>query len=445
MNAGIMKIVNIGLIALILLSMMYIPSAIVLTGGKEDHGQHRSRTNTTIQSTVTSSSIFSTTTTTILTQTQERARVLSKSYRVEINASLSYDKAILLAYNVRNVSYPIIEWGIKYNVSIARTILRTGDYFLNLSKREASMNKTTAAVHAVVAAIHYSHAPIIAYPILSISLKQYAQQYNHSFTLVIKCIINKSIELKQILLEAKKIYVEQGYTLPPDFMNKTTYIEQQINSTIKLLEENNTVYAYRQAMRTYHDLIVLYGELIKGVFAEALGINPKEHVSERLLVKKVPVRELDIVLNKLPEHIREKIAEKITNKEHVCWKEFEKTMLKVTSEYREKVKEKIIGNVVGMIVSVIIKASQLQNETGKAIREWRIQNQLMNTIRLRKYVGDLVKNVTKNYNLTGIQLLEKCLQILSERITKTTGVEVDLRHVFDSMIKIHITHHMHKK
>ena len=445
MNEGMMKIVNIGLIVLILLSIMYLPSAIVLTGGKEDHGQHRSRTNTTIQNTITSSTTSSTTTTITPTQTQEQTRALSESYRVEINASLPYDKAILLAYNVRNVSYPIIEWGIKYNVSIARTILRTGDYFLNLSKREASMNKTPAAVHAVVAAIHYSHAPIIAYPVLSTSLKQYAQQYNYSFTLVIKCIINKSIELKQILLEAKKIYVELGYTLPPDFMNKTTYIEQQINSTIKLLEENNTVYAYKQAMRTYHDLVVLYGELIKGVFAEALGINPTEHVSDRLLVKKVSVRELDIVLNKLPQHIREKIAEKIMNKEHVCWKEFEKTMLKVTSEYREKVKEKIIGNVVGMIVSVIIKASQLQNETGKAIREWRIQNQLMNTIRLREYIGDLVKNVTENYNLTGIQLLEKCLQILSERITKATGVEVDLEHIFESMIKIHITHHMHKK
>ena len=438
MNASIMRIANIGLIALILLSIMYLPSAIVLTGGKEDHGQHGSRTNTTIQNTITSSI-------TTPTQTREQTPSLSKSYRVEINVSLSYDKAILLAYNVRNVSYPIIEWGIEYNVSIARTILRTGDYFLNLSKREASINKTTAAVHAVVAAIHYSHAPIIAYPVLSASLKQYAQQYNYSFTLVIKCIINKSIELKQILLEAKKIYVELGYTLPPDFMNKTAYIEQQINSTIKLLEENYTVYAYRQAMRTYHDLVVLYGELIKGVFAEVLGVNPKEHVSDRLLVKKVSVRELNIVLNKLPKHIREKIAEKIMNKEHVCWKEFEKTVLKVASEYREKVKEKIIGNVVGIILSIVVRASQFPNETGKAIREWRIQNQLMNTIRLREYIGDLVKNVTENYNLTGIQLLEKCLQILSERITRATGVEVDLEHIFESMIKIHITHHIHKR
>ncbi len=445
MKAGLIKIMNVGLIVLILLSIMYLPSSIVLTGGKEDHGQHRSRTTTITQNTTSISTVSSTTTTVSPTQTQEQTRALSESYRVEINASLSYDKAILLAYNVRNVSYPIIEWGIKYNVSIAKAILKTGDYFLNLSKREALINKTTATVHAVVAAIHYSHAPIIAYPVLSTSLKQYAQEYNYSFTLVIKCIINKSLELKQILLEAKKIYVELGYTLPPDFTDKIAYIEHQINNTIKLLEENNTVYAYKQAMRTYHDLVVLYGELIKGIFAEALGINPTEHVSERLLVKKVPVREIDIVLNKLPRHIREKIAKKIMNKERVCWKEFEKTMLKVTSEYREKVKEKIIGNIVGIIVSVIIKASQLQNETGKAIREWRIQNQLMNAIRLREYIGDLVKNVTKNYNLTGIQLLEKCLQILSERITKSTGVEVDLEHIFKSMIKIHITHHVHKK
>ncbi|MCD6301768.1 MAG: hypothetical protein J7L82_06865 [Staphylothermus sp.] len=421
MYHGLFKIMNIGLIALILLSIIYVPSAtIVITADRENQTSNVLEDNDGGDNASNE------------TESEE-------DIGIEINARIPYDRAIQLAYDVRNVSYPIIEWGMNHNVTIAETILRVGDSFLNRSKSEAAMNKTPAAIHAMVAAIHYSHAPVIAYPVLSTSMKQYAGQHNYTSELITECIINKSKELKEVLLQAVGNYTNLGYELPEGFEDEISIIEQQINEAEELLGNGNVTEAHRQAMRIYHDLVVLYAKLIKAVFAETIGINSTERVTPNILRGKALGRELNFILDKLPEHVREKVVEKLKNKEHVHWKEFMGTILEVTNQYREQIREKVMERIVGIIFSVVMRASQLPGDTGKVIMQWRLKNHLMDALSLRSYIVELVKNVTKeNEDLTGIELLKECLRELSEKISLEMGVEVDLEQVLDSMIKMHI-------
>ncbi|RLG90300.1 MAG: hypothetical protein DRO16_02440 [Thermoprotei archaeon] len=473
MYYGLIKIMNIGLIALILLSIIYVPSVIVFTHGPGGQGTTTpSITNTNTPSTTTTkpsptatestttTSIPSTTTvpptpeTTVTTSPEQTTTTTTSEQseedevnetdngevRIKINVSISYDMAIKLAYDVRNVSYPIIQWGREHNVSIAETILRVGDSFLERAENEAAMNKTPAAVHAMVAAIHYSHAPIIAYPVLAITMKQYVGHGNYTLKLMAECVINKSKELKGVLLEAADIYTDLGYELPDGFEEEISVIEQQISSVEELLGKGNVTEAYRQAMRIYHDLVVLYGKLIKAIITITLKIEPTGRVTTKLIQRKTPVKELDIVINKLPQHIREKVAEKLRNKEHIHWKELMGTISEVAKQYREQIREKVMERIVGIIFSVIMRASHIPNDTGKAIMKWRMKNHLMSAPSLRSYIVELVKNVTKeNENLTSIELLKECLHILSEKISVETGIEINLEQILESMIKIYIT------
>ncbi|MEM1877685.1 MAG: hypothetical protein QW669_02300, partial [Desulfurococcaceae archaeon] len=58
------------------------------------------------------------------------------------------EQLIDLAYTVRNVTKPIIDWSLRYNSTLAARIVANGDYFLNLAINET--NETLAKTYAFV-------------------------------------------------------------------------------------------------------------------------------------------------------------------------------------------------------------------------------------------------------------------------------------------------------
>ncbi|WFO74858.1 hypothetical protein J4526_07245 [Desulfurococcaceae archaeon MEX13E-LK6-19] len=365
--------------------------------------------------------------------------------------NLTFDEAVALAWTVRNETYPLFIWAnnylSEYNITIAEKLLERGDYFLEKAYNLSETNETLATGYAFVAALFYGRAPVTAYIVLGKTIRENLGTNNTLTNESVIAVIEKATELKGLLDNATKVAEDYNVTVPDIVFLLEAKGVSELNLSQQLLEEGYLGLALRSAIRGYHLFVRAYGVLIKATFAYYLGIDITvvHRLSQKITTQRVDVQErVQKVLERLPEHVREKIMERWRERRELGPEAIKEAVRQVVCEYKAKLKNISIEQTTRILVRVIIVARALPGDTGLAIQQWMRAKGLVTPKQIYNYIKVLVNKTCEEYNVTGILLINKTLEVLSQEIKNTTGIEVDLVHVFYVLIVVHVaTHHKH--
>jgi hypothetical protein len=254
----------------------------------------------------------------------------------------SFEDVLKLAYTIRNITYPLYEWEIKYNTTVANVSLRLGDKFLEKALNISSEHPRTAMVYAFVAAIHYAHAPAYANPVLGRVIRINLGENNTITNNTVVAVIDTSKELRSILVGAIDYASSKGYntTIPEKIM---TWADERLDNATKELESGNITRAFHLAVSAYHGYVRSYSALVKIVFADFTK-SLVENITSTLVEQRTPISKR--VLDVLPVGIREMVKEKLEAGEYKTIKdivghvknETKRTMEQIWEREKEQLK-----------------------------------------------------------------------------------------------------------
>jgi len=344
---------------------------------------------------------------------------------------IAFTEALDLAYTMRNLTYSLLMWEIENNVQVANVSLTRGDFFLGKAIELGENNTQRAIVFAIVATIHYSHAPAFANPVLAKIIPPTLDE-NGTFTnATVEAVLNKAVELKGLLEEAI-VQVEEWNLTVPQLVY--WHIERGDNLTAMAEEllETNLTESFWHAVRGYRAYIRGFAVLVKSVFAQKIGLvaSDYEGLSNRLIVPRGLKPHLLIVSEKLPAEIRERIRGKIEAGEIRNFKELAQYVRNEATQLRERYRAMQIDAVAKILVDYIIK---LEYKYPVVMRAWRINNGIRNVTELYQYCRQLVEEVSNETGSTGLKLLYLSLyrfQLVLHEFQ--LELRMDIRSMFES-------------
>ncbi|MEL9908678.1 MAG: hypothetical protein QXP97_02745 [Desulfurococcus sp.] len=329
---------------------------------------------------------------------------------------ISVDDALNLAYMMRNITYELFMWEINHNVSVANVTLNLGDKFLDKALELKDNASRRAVVFAVVAAIHYGHAPSFANPVLARVIYSSLGENNTVTDRTVNAVITASNELKSILLNAT------NYAESKNFNTTLTYywISKGDNLTSlaqQYLGEGNVTTAFRHAIAGYKAYIRAYSTLVKTVFTQYLRdlgiIRGRSFIPPGLL-------------DKLPLELRSEIKARVENGEIKSIRDVVGEVRKEIQNRTEMWKEREYVQIANILASALVKLSKHPALT-----------RVMMGKQLRDYCYELVKEVASRTNATGLQLLQLSLQELQNRVQGGLNIQQEFQ---GSVVKIRMKH-----
>lgn len=342
----------------------------------------------------------------------------------------SKEQLIDLAYTIRNITLPILNWSMSYNSTLATRILQNGDRFLNLALNET--NETLAKTYAFVAAITYSHAPVTAYQVLA---KVIRAEGELDWEIRVKKFYNLTVEFRSVTGNVVSIAKEFNVTIPKAVEAKLIIADGLINTTRELIEREFYRHAFRLLMRAYHMLVSTNSVVIRATFVQKLSLNvpPEEPISGRLYRWRVRKEILERICDRLPRDLGEKLKEKIRRGEIRNWRELREEARRMIQEYRSYAEEKAVEIVVRILLE-LIRVARFNPETRNAVNSWLntkgfLSNGRINESALKGYLTELVVNVKNEKNVSGINLLvESTVRLQNE-------IGVDLLSLLQRMVR----------
>jgi len=310
--------------------------------------------------------------------------------------AVRFEEAVNLAYTIRNLTYELFQWEIGYNVTAANVTLNLGDRFLERALELKDNNTRRAIVFAVVAAIHYGHAPAFTHPVLARVVYGNLGENNTITAGTVNAILSASSRLKSILLNAVDYASSNNYntTLVTNIISKGDNLTQTAQ---QYLDEGNTTLAFRYAVAGYRTYVRAYSTLVKTVFAQYLK-------SLDLIKPKKPWIPIGL-LEKLPAEVRSEIKARIESGEL-------KSIRDVVGEVRKEIqarmeirKEMEYRQIANIMASALVRLS-----------DHPVLTRLLLGKQLRDYCYEIVKEVAQRTNATGLQLLQLSLQELQNRL-----------------------------
>ncbi|MET1160859.1 MAG: hypothetical protein ABWW65_07855 [Thermoprotei archaeon] len=373
-----------------------------------------------------------------------------------INETLTFEEILDLAYTVRNISMPILNWSLEHNITLARNIIRLGDKFLERALNISETNATRAKAYAMVAAIIYGHAPVTAYPVLARTIREHVG-VNHTIKdETVWAVYNKTVELKQVLQDAIDTALSLNITVPPQVDVLIAIGDGLLNTSKALLDKEYINKAFGFAVRAYHTYVRAYGVLIKSVFIEKLrlGARPEEPLTHRLCMRKLDEKVIGKILEKLPRHVREKVWEKIKRREIKTWKELEKAIREEVKKFRERLMEESVRVVADVLTALVLHVAYRLppgNETHDAVWTWLVDHgftkgfghaRVIDIRELRDYMLEFVRSVSTQYNVMGIELLLKAAEELESEIEAEVGTDIHLASILETHVLVHVSTHI---
>ncbi|MEM1790258.1 MAG: hypothetical protein QXT47_02770 [Desulfurococcaceae archaeon] len=333
------------------------------------------------------------------------------------------EQLIDLAYTVRNVTKPIIDWSLRYNSTLAARIVANGDYFLNLAINET--NETLAKTYAFVAAVTYAHSPVTAYQVLAKTIRA---DESLDWEIRVKKFYNLTVEFRNVTLEVKNKAIEFNITLPPIVDIALEYVEEGLNVSGKLIEQGYYKAAFRTLMRTYHLLVKINAIIVRSVFVVKLNlnVNPERPLGPVLARWRIRKEIMLRVCERLPPAVAEEIKSKIERNEIRDWKEFREEVRKRMEEYRDRVINEAFESVVNIVVAVI----RFARFSSDPVNEWLGKKGflgpggILDEEALKTYLMNLTREVYEKHGWRN--LLENVLLELQVRIRNETGKDVNL-------------------
>ncbi|AFK51126.1 hypothetical protein TCELL_0702 [Thermogladius calderae 1633] len=271
--------------------------------------------------------------------------------------NITFEQALKLAYDVRNVTYPLFEWEISHNVTAANVTLNLGDRFLERTLNLSSENLTKrAAVMAIVAAIHYGHAVPLAYPVLGKTLDALFNQ-NATSEQMTTAVINLASDLKSILTQAVSTAQSRNLTVPAGLNNLTELGDKLLSYAQSNLSAGNISLAFRLAIKAYHTYVKAYGLLVTSVFAQDLKLPTVHHIDELLLKEKFGRETLVKVFEKLPEGLKEVVITKIEIGEANETEQVVKVVREIALQWKLKVKGEVEEYIKNLVQNMVMNAT----------------------------------------------------------------------------------------
>jgi len=315
--------------------------------------------------------------------------------KVEFLFNISCEEALNLSYIVRNLTYNLFEWEIGYNISAAEVQLEQGDKFLNKSLVVSGESPREAAVYAFVAAIHYSHAPALANPVLGRVIHENLGENNTITEETVRAVNETAHELRVRLLNAVSYARGLGYntTVAESLLGNG---DEKLSEAEELLSQGNVTCAFRSAVSAYRIYVRAFGELVKTVIAQFMREQVKPLTAVLIEVKEPPAKKL---FNVLPVQIRDMIRERVEKGELKSMGEIIKVVKDEAMKIREQLREREKEN-----LKIAVK-----NMVGNLKKEFR---------NINVSDEDLDKLVEKYYaqGYRGIDLAKKVLTELANRL-----------------------------
>ncbi|MEM4977252.1 MAG: hypothetical protein QXT64_08015, partial [Desulfurococcaceae archaeon] len=177
---------------------------------------------------------------------------------------LNYTVAVELAYVIRNLTYDLYEWEVSYNVKAAEVLLGKADNFLSRALELGETAPRRAAVFAFLAAVHYSHAPALANPVLGRVIDENLGE-NYTVTeQTVEAVVKVSGELREILVNA--IEKAEEYGVNTTLAEKLLALgDARIENATRLLTEGDVELAFRYAVSGYRAYVRAYHVLVRTV------------------------------------------------------------------------------------------------------------------------------------------------------------------------------------
>jgi len=378
----------------------------------------------------------------------EVEEVRPQPLRVIVYFNTTLEKLVKVAYDVRNVSMPIVNWALNYNVTLGEAIIKRGDWFLERALNESSTGSARALAHAMVAAIIYSHAPVTAYPVLARVLRENLGENETITDTTVRAVCNLTLELKSVLSEAENTAVSLGYSVPNVVRVLEIRAESHLNASLKLLEEGFVREAFREALKAYHTYVLAYSKLLKSMLIRGLrlGLSEDEPLTQRLLKREVAREALERVAEKLPRAIRERVMERIRAGEIRDWRGLREAVRAEVEVRREQVVKASVETVAGVMTSLVMyirTSPMVPGQVRDAVNEWLRENgfttrfgvfERVDWEKLREYFKQLAGQVSREYGVVGLELLSKTVTVFQEMLRRETGVEVNLQQILAQIL-----------
>jgi len=377
----------------------------------------------------------------------EEIRPLPLKIIVFFNTTL--EKLVKLAYDVRNVSMPVVNWALNYNVTLGEAIIRRGDWFLERALNESSSGSARALAHAMVAAIIYSHAPVTAYPVLARVVRENLGENETITNTTVQAVYNLTLEFKNVLSEAESIAVSLNYSVPDAVRVLEIRGESHLNASSRLLEEGFVREAFREALKAYHAYVLAYSKLLKSMLIRGLrlGLSEEEPLTQKLLKREVVKEALERVAEKLLRAIRERVREKIRTGEIRDWRGLREAVRAEVENRREIVVRSSVETVARVMTSLIayirMPDPRVPSEVRDAVNQWLDKNgfttgfgvfKRVDWDKLHEYFKQLAENVSREYGVVGLELLSKTTAVFQEMLKQEIGVEVNLQQILAQVI-----------
>ena len=357
-----------------------------------------------------------------------------------LSENITYDKALQIAYLVRNESMPVLNWALGYNVTLAKAIIERGNALLSEAERIASTNQTLAKHLAIRASLVFGLSPATAYIVLQKTINSNLGENRTVTNKTVIAVLKLIDEFKNIVGKAAKIAENNSIDLPPELRINAIIANGQAETALKLLKNGFIKAALAESIKAYNTLVKSYGLIIVSSVAQKLGF---QHPVDLLtLIRRMEINPVVIkkVISHLPPVVRERIIAMIKERRVT---EIRIAIHREARIVAEKINHASLDTIAKIATSVVIMASGYPG-TAKAVMKWREQNNLMNPVKLYEHVKNITYKLNNVTGATGIKLLDLVLTTISHEINKATGSHVDLVKMFRTTIVMHVLMQHHR-
>ena len=357
-----------------------------------------------------------------------------------LSENITYDKALQIAYLVRNESMPVLNWALGYNVTLAKAIIERGNALLSEAERIASTNQTLAKHLAIRASLVFGLSPATAYIVLQKTINSNLGDNRTVTNKTVIAVLKLIDEFKNIVGKAAKIAENNSIVLPPELRINAIIANGQAETALKLLKNGFIKAALAESIKAYNTLVKSYGLIIVSSVAQKLGF---QHPVDLLtLIRRMEINPVVIkkVISHLPPVVRERIIAMIKERRVT---EIRIAIHREARIVAEKINHASLDTIAKIATSVVIMASGYPG-TAKAVMKWREQNNLMNPVKLYEHVKNITYKLNNVTGATGIKLLDLVLTTISHEINKATGSHVDLVKMFRTTIVMHVLMQHHR-
>jgi len=305
--------------------------------------------------------------------------------------NVTFEELLDLAYMIRNETYPLLDWAIEHNSTIAVKIKTRGDWFFEKAMEYRDIDERFAKAALVMAIITYSGAPVSAYQVLVITIRENRGENGTITNETVLAIHEIAGELRELVMNARDYALENNVSLPYIVEGLILRGDYRLELSLQKLEENKTRLAFALAIAGYTDYTKAYGIIVRSTIIDFIrehGANIRDFEIEIGMINENEVRNrVERLKAKLPTWITIKVVKGNANVT-VLPLDKEAVIDRLTNYIMNQI-EKIVNN------KPMIKA-WLINKYGLGWREGLrmiIKNRLMEQFGQVHSLRELVKNL----------------------------------------------------